>query len=313
MNINELRKVTDEILKNFVNQLGLDGEAYVSMNTCPMIYGNLEDLELLLDGRLAGKFFTPKSNELKGFLKYSPLSQEDKQKYFEDGLIVINSTIFKHRPADKLLLITAVHERLHSGRAILTELPYSGDEEIENYFYDEGRFVKNSEEKQESYVDPAQEVLLSSIDQSKSVVDHYNKLSFNEKDDLQFANYELGIKMDKQKEIDEALIDLMAITAYILSTGKFSNIMDAIDYISKNYKDNDEIHTNTIRAMANIVLRHNDLELFKWMLDPITYQVDDIHYDYFAHYTNSDDADDIDTIFEGITNYDDFIDDEFHK
>ena len=313
MDINELRKVTDEILKNFVNQLGLDGEAYVSMNTCPMIYGNLEDLELLLDGRLAGKFFTPKSDELEGFLKYSNLSQEDKKKYFEDGLIVINSEIFKHRRVDKLLLITAVHERLHSGRAILTELPYSGDDDIDNYFYDNGRFVKNSEQKQEKYVDPAQEVLLGSIDQSKSVIDGYSKLSFSEKDDLQFANSKLETKIDQQKEIDEALIDLMAIIAYILSTEKFSNIMDAIDYISKHYSDNDKIHTNTIRAMANIVLRHNDLELFKWMLDPITYQVDDIHYDYFAHYTNSDDADDINTIFEGITNYDDFIDDEFHK
>ena len=61
---------------------------------------------------------------------------------------------------------------------------------------------------------------------------------------------------------------------------------------------NDNSKKPSFRAMSNIILKHNDLELFKWMIDPLSYQVDDIHYDFFLNYVSKDDFDDINTILE---------------
>ena len=43
-----------------------------------------------------------------------------------------------------------------------------------------------------------------------------------------------------------------------------------------------------IGYMSEIIIKHKDLELFNWMLDPITYSAGDIHYDFFGNYTQND-------------------------
>lgn len=40
--------------------------------------------------------------------------------------------------------------------------------------------------------------------------------------------------------------------------------------------------------MCEIILKHHDFELFYWMLDPIAYSKENIHYDFFADYTKND-------------------------
>lgn len=292
MDINELKNTTNTMMCNFINELGLNGNYYSSLNSCPIVYGKLDQYDLFIgDTILVGRFFPPKNKELKAFLEDCDFSPEDKKKYFEDGLIVINE-MFKDKPVNKLLLITCIHERYHSNRMILTEPPYSGNEDIDDLFYVDNHFVRNSEESKEKYIDPAQEIILGSIDQSKDIIHYYQNLPFNKKDDLQFDSTAFDDKKAFQYAIDETLIDLMARITYELSTKKYASIMDVLKDLNDNSKK------PSFRAMSNIILKHNDLELFKWMIDPLSYQVDDIHYDFFLNYVSKDDFDDINTILE---------------
>ena len=279
MQITELRDTANNMISKLVDQLGMDGKAYVSSTKCPMMFGDLA---------APGKFFTAGSPDLKARLSNLNLKPEDKDYVFNEGLIIINKD-YQDMPMDSELIVTCIHEKIHANRMVLAELPYSGDNDIADYFYDDGRFVKNSREIKEKYVDPSQEILLSSIDEAKDKVDAYNDLPKNRKDDLQYANDKLEEKMDSQYKIDESLVEIMAITAYQLSTTDF-NIMEVVENLNKKY-DADDIH-----AMTNIILRHNDLDLFKWMIDPLTYQNGNIHYDYFAHYVTDDDKEDVDVI-----------------
>ncbi len=300
MDIDKLKKITDVMMANFVDKLGLDGKSYVSSNDCPIVFGDLG----VFKKTLAGRFYTAESKDLKTFLELNNYSKEDQEKYLSEGMVVIND-YFENNPLSKLSLITCIHERFHSNRMILTNVPYSGHEDIPNYFYDNGRFVQNNDQYIDTYIDPSQETLLNSIDQSEDVVKHYKDLSFEEKDDLQFENDMFGNKMSFQQAIDEALIDLMARITFEINTDKFSDIMEVADYLSKRSKN------GSYKGMSNIILRHNDLELFKWMIDPLSYQSDDIHYDFFSNYITADDLDDVKTVLEseGVHVEDEFLDD----
>ena len=287
----ELNETTNNMIREFVNQLGWDGDFYVSTNNFPMIFLNMTP---------PGKFFTAESNDLKSILERLNIDEKTKKRLLSTGVIAINKK-YMNKPISPDFLATIIHEKFHARRMLLANLPYSGDDDIESMFYDEGRFVVNNTETREQYVDSAQEIFLGSHDNSRASALHYKGLSFEEKDDLQYANDKYGEKMMRQQLIDEALVELMAIVAYQLSTGKFSNIMDVLRDVRDRLGEEDVV------AMANIILRHNDLDLFKWMLDPMTYQADDIHYDFFAHYTNEEDAEDIKTI---INSTDILVDDD---
>ncbi|MBQ6497111.1 MAG: hypothetical protein IJI58_00145 [Bacilli bacterium] len=304
MDIKKLKKITDIMIANFVNKLGLDGKSYVSSNNCPIVFGDLG----VFKKTLAGRFYTAKSKDLETFLELNNYSKEDQEKYLSEGMVVIND-YFENNPLSKLSLITCIHERFHANRMILTNMPYSGNEDIPNFFYTEGRFIRNNDEEIDTYIDPAQEILLSSIDQSEDVINHYKDLSFEEKDDLQFANDMFGDKMSFQQAIDEALIDLMARITFEINTDKFSDIMEVAGYLSKHSKN------GSYTGMSNIILRHNDLELFKWMIDPISYQNDDIHYDFFSNYITTDDLNDIKIVLEseGVHVEDEFLGDLIKK
>ena len=52
--------------------------------------------------------------------------------------------------------------------------------------------------------------------------------------------------------------------------------------ISNHYEGTD------VGAMCKIILKHQDFELFYWMLDPIEYSLENIHYDFFKDYTKND-------------------------
>ena len=280
MTINELNETTNNMIKEFVNQLGWNGDFYVSTNNYPMIFLTMSPL---------GKFFTAKSKDLKSTLDRLNINEATKKKLLSSGVIAINKN-YMNKPVSPDFLATIIHEKFHARRMLLATVPYSGDYDIESMFYDEGRFVVNNTETRTQYVDSAQDIFLGSHDNSRASALHYKGLSFDEKDDLQYANDKYSEKMMRQQLIDEALVELMSIVAYQLSTGKYSNIMDVLKDVRDRLGEDDVV------AMAKIILRHNDLNLFKWMLDPLTYQAGDIHYDYFSHYINEEDEEDVNTI-----------------
>lgn len=92
--------------------------------------------------------------------------------------------------------------------------------------------------------------------------------------------------MSHQQIIDESLVELMAILSYKLykdqENGIDSNIWSSIEEISNHHEGTD------IGAMCKIILKHQDFELFYWMLDPIEYSLENIHYDFFKEYTKND-------------------------
>lgn len=283
MEMAELKTVTDRIISNFVDELGLDGESYISSNDCLMAFSRL--------GPIPGLFHNAESPALKSFLEKLNIPQKQKDYILSEGLILLNKK-YRDLPDDSALLITCIHERFHANRMILAQVPSSANENIDPMFYDQGKFVRNSTEFEEKYIDPNQDILLGSIDDSKDDVSSYQSLDDDELDNFYFANDKVGEKMNAQYKIDETLIELMAGIAYGLYIGKFKDIMDGVDYTSKHYSGDD------LSSMSNIILRHNDLDLFKWMIDPLTYQNNNIHYDFFSHYVTEEDKKDVTTIIE---------------
>ena len=98
-----------------------------------------------------------------------------------------------------------------------------------------------------------------------------------------YTNYQL---------IDEALVELMALLSYSLY------VDNSTDVVEKLYEiiDDDNMFDD-IRAMARIIIRHNDFNLFKWMIDPLTYQLDDINYDFFSNYVTDEDIEDCNVVY----------------
>ena len=78
----------------------------------------------------------------------------------------------------------------------------------------------------------------------------------------------------------------MAILSYKLykdqENGNNQDIWNSIEEISNHYVGTD------VGSMCKIILKHQDFELFYWMLDPIEYSLENIHYDFFKDYTKND-------------------------
>ena len=81
MTINELDETTNNMIKEFVNQLGWNGDFYVSTNNYPMIFLTMSPL---------GKFFTAKSKDLKSTLDRLNINEATKKKLLSSGVIAIN-------------------------------------------------------------------------------------------------------------------------------------------------------------------------------------------------------------------------------
>ncbi|MBE6160189.1 MAG: hypothetical protein E7157_03990 [Lactobacillales bacterium] len=296
MILDDIKKVSNDMVKNFVEELGYDGEYYVTTSKCPMIFGNI---------LVPGKFYTAGSKELQHFLSRINLDEKRKEYVNSEGLIVVNK-IYKEKPADADLYTTFIHEQFHSNRMLLINKQYNENEDINSVFYSNGHFEQNSNSSHPYYADASQDILKGSIDDSKQLIDKYDEMSDEKKEDISFENEVVEGKMNEQFRIDEALVETMSIAAYMKFKQPNLSIMDIVKNINAKY-DGEDIH-----AITNIIIRHNDLELFKWMLDPLSYQLDDINYDYFEHYITSEDMQDLKDLKDSdeIVFDDDSIDEE---
>lgn len=289
-------QIAEEMLKTLVNCLGLDGERYISANKKDNSFFDFGDADGL------SMFLTAESNNLKNYLEQKKLDEKTKKYKLSEGLIVINQK-YKNMPPDDDLFIKVIHEMLHSNRMLLINSQHSDNKNISSIFYDNNHFVQNSNSNRPYYADASQDILKGSIDNSKKAIEKYSNMSDEEKEDISFANPEYEDKMEQQRKIDDALVETMAIVAHQLYTKKTKNIMPIIKDINERY-GGDDIH-----AITSIILRHNDLELFRWMLDPLSYQIGDINYDYFSHYLTAEDMADYQMLIESEEIM--FNDDEF--
>ena len=182
--------------------------------------------------------------------------------------------------------ITMIHEKIHYYRNLLVyDAHLDGNQS--SYLSNKNNYEQNNNNYDFYYADASQEILKGSIDNSKETINKYKDKTLDELDDIEFNDLKLNDQMDKQQLIDEALVELMAILTYRLYNNKENNINSSIWKELENVKNSDE-YDSDLKYMAELILKHHDFELFYWMLDPLTYQNDDIHYDFFSNYTKQD-------------------------
>ena len=244
----EVKKRSKKMIANFVDTLGMDGKYYANTMTTPIVYGDYGAFTY----EKPGKFFQP-GEKLKAILD-SPifplkLSPETKEKIMKKGLILINEIDEPEEFGE--LNVTVIHETFHSKRNIL-------------YTY---------ESEEPEYADFSQDILKGHIDES-ALSDDYPK------------EYAIDGKIQKQTDVDEALVEIMSILSYKLykckEEAKDTDLWDMLEQIREKYED------SKIETMCDLILKHHDLKLFNWMIDPIGYTQGDIHYDFFDKYTKND-------------------------
>lgn len=280
MDLKEISEKSKKILSNFVDEIGLDGEFYVSGCKCPMVWGRPK-----FNG--CGEFVSPSSERLEKILQNSKYNEKTKKILSERGIILINQK-YRQKEPNPDLFITAIHEMIHSNRNLLL-FDVIRDKKNENaYTFNNGKFEQNTHEQAFNYADASQEVLKGRIDISKKTIDSYKNTTSEELEDMEFVEGKRDSQMEKQQIVDEALVELMAALSYKLYSnkekGKAIDIWNAIEQASDAYEGED------IGTMCKIILKHQDLELFNWMIDPISYSQGDIHYDFFGQYTKEDQA-----------------------
>lgn len=84
---------------------------------------------------------------------------------------------------------------------------------------------------------------------------------------LHFNKYsKIGsVKDSKEEAYDETITDFMAMLAFSTYSNDDVNVLDIVKKVSKSKEDDSVSH------LAKIMARHNDLELFKWVIDPLEY------------------------------------------
>lgn len=280
MELREIKIKAQEILENFVEQLGMDGESYISMcDNCPMAWGKPK-----MDG--LGEYITPRSKRLQRVLNSARYDEKTKKILNQKGLILIANKYRRQEIGDRELFVSVVHEMLHANRNLLVFDVFRDNENESAYVFNNEKFEQSTSEYSFAYVDASQEVLKGNIDTCKKTVESYKEKSQDEIENMVLMDDEKGAQMERQKNIDEAFIELMSRVAYKLYARKEKQ--DPIDVWQAIEEIKDVFDEEDIGSAAEIVLRHHDLEVFKWMLDPIGYSQGDIHYDFFAKYTEND-------------------------
>lgn len=278
MDLREVKNISVKMIENFINSLGLDGEFYASTCNCPIAWGKPK-----LDAE--GEFLSPESDRLNRFLNAAKLDDKTKRNVNSRGLILVNSK-YRNKELDPNLFVTLIHEMYHSNRVLMIYDAVRDDTNENAYNFDNGKFSQNTFDYDFSYVDASQELLKGNIDDSTNTIDVLNKKSDEELDDMEFKLGKRDDALTNQQIVDEALVELMAVLSYKmykdLENGKECDIWSTIFEASNKFEGTD------LGAVCKIILKHHDLELFGWMIDPIGYSLENIHYDFFKEYTKND-------------------------
>ena len=266
-------KLLNELYKNFINELDLDGNSFCRIMKFPVVIYN--NVIFNSDGR----YVSINNKYLNKIINSFSFSEEEKTNILENGLIEIDKKYENNH--NSMFYVTLVHEILHANRDLLLYDYFNnvGGSEFSNeyaYVYKDGRFFKNTSNLSFDYGDASQNILNGNIDSSK-IENAQDELDMDDK---------VAEKMAKQVDIDEALIDTMSIVANKIynekKKGNKLGIFECLELLR------DCIDVNNVKVICDIILRHRDYGLFYWVLDPIGYTYGDIHYDFFSNYTKND-------------------------
>ena len=278
MNLKECRDKAKQILSEFIDSIGYDGKYYVSQTSCPMMWGKPKFGGI-------GEYIEPESERLKFLLSKSNLDESIKKKVFSSGLIVIDKRYMSDL-SNPDLYGTIIHETIHANRNLLLYDAIRKNSNEKAYLYDDGVLKQVSNDYGFSFVDASQNVLKGNIDNSVSSINSYSNEKIEELDELEYREGKRDEQFDRQQRVDEALVELMSVLSYKLyvnkNKGLTTNIWELLEETKKFFSGQD------ISIICEIIIRHHDFELFNWMIDPISYSMGDIHYDFFKDYTKND-------------------------
>ena len=278
VDLKQARELSKQILVNFVNTIGLDGQSFISLNNCPMSWGKPK-----MGG--VGEFVAPDSERMHSILSHSKMDDKTKQVINSKGLIIIDQA-YKSRDNDPDLYVSIMHETIHSNRDLLIFDATRDDSNEKAYTYEGDKIVQSTSNYSFVHADASQDIIKGSIDDSRRTVSAYDSLSTDKLEDLEFESGKRDSQMEKQQIADEALVELMSVLAFKLYSNSVKGINTDIWTLIAETREH--FQGEDISVMCDIILKHNDLELFYWMIDPIGYTMGDVHYDFFKHYTQND-------------------------
>lgn len=280
MKIDKVMTKSKKMIEEFINELGLDGKYYADMCNCPIRFDIPIDAQ---EGSL-GQYLEPTSEDLIKILKNYYFDIDTLKEILTKGLIIINPQLNIDENNDELLT-TIIHETFHSNRNILLYDAVRDDENGNAYSYQNGRLNQNTFNYGFTYVDASQDIIKGSIDNCNNTIYKFNNI-INENPYEDFEDDNILLKSDIQYLFDEALVELMSILCYSIKyrkeQGKDYKLPSTISRIAQKVPEDEII------LMSKIIDRHEDFELFKWMIDPIEYTNGDLHYDFFEEYTKND-------------------------
>lgn len=296
MDLKDIITESRKMLSMFVDEIGLNGEFYSKLNKTHIVWGKPK-----LGG--LGEYLSPGSERLVGILQFYKCDDKIKEMLNEKGIIIISQE-YKQKEPDADLYVTLIHETLHAKRDLLVFDVFRENRNESAYSYNNNKIEINMSTYSAKHADISQEILKGSIDDSHNIKKSYATKTSREIEDMEWAEGKFDEQMERQQIVDEALIELMSILSYKLYSyrqrGKEFNIWNEINKVCEVYDGED------VGIMCEILLRHQDFELFNWIIDPISYSCDDIHYDFFSNYTKED-KDLVDKLYDATLDMDEYL------
>ena len=278
IDLEKFSKLADSALIDFVNQIGLDGQTFVNINDPLIIWSN---------SKFQGEYLSPKKLEEQGIIDTFGFDTVK-----ETGVIYINSDLILATEENcKKVISTLIHEKIHANRNLLFH-EATGDKESLHHLNrtnkeDEFTFInKDGKTSQQAFnyqdrdVDPNQDVYKGSIDRSRTSL-------FSQ---IPVSNETVSENLKRNTYIDETIVILITEIASKMRLDKLLNKETDIWKELKNISKRKDLvgMDKSLAPLAKIILKHKNLDLFKWTLDPLSYTADDPHYDYFSNYTKND-------------------------
>lgn len=273
----ELKEKTKLIYRNLLNKLSFNGDEHCINMGVAIIY------RTFMDGETVGEYYAPGTKEVNDYIEInrSKLSNKRINEITNCGLIALDRDLL-FNDNETSLYTRFFHEFIHSTRLVMTNIGRKTTSDEDPFIYHNGRYIENSDNG--IHFCEASKVLRGSIDTSRVA-----KGEFSELEGFLFSE-EYGRQLDFQEHVNEALVEIVTQLAFRQWIHKNEDLMDSIRKLQNH-------HDFHIKSMVNIILRHNDLELIKWTINPLYYQNFDLTYDYFGKYINNDDLHDVETFY----------------
>lgn len=248
----------------FIDKLGFDEDEYMNTFNVP-INRLVEDLP----NGYCCKYIPPFKT-----IKTIKASNEDEfYEFLDRGVLVISTN-------------NIVEDEVFSTTQYIKELYLANN----IFFIEDYKFTPNYKEHKMDRITEDKKIYIpnyfsdilknNNIDFCLNSVKKYKNLDMNE---LEKDNSRI---LMIQQKLYSVLLFMMSFSSYELLCNPKTTIKETlIDFIKVN-KDSNEIDAVLSTAIATFIVQDNSYEIFKCIIDPITYSLGDIHYNILMSYFN---------------------------